>query len=542
MSASSSRLGRTLSRRTAVGAGLAGLAASPFLAPGAFARQQATPAPGGDTASGVQQALDALDGIVADAMDRSGVPGVAAAVVYQDEALAARGYGVASTETNAAVDADTIFQLASLSKPIASTIVASIVGDGDVSWDTPVVEHLPGFALHDPYPTREVTIRDMFCHRSGLPGHGGDVLEDMGYDRDEVFHRLRYLRPAYSFRAGYAYTNFGLTAGAVAATNAAGQEWEDAAAERLYGPAGMTRTSSRFDDFIGADNRAAGHVEVDGAWTPKYVREPDAQTPAGGVSSTATDMAQWMRLQLGNGTLDGSEIVPAEPLAETHRLQVIRTVVADPATDRAGFYGLGWNVSYDDRGAVQLSHSGAFALGAGTTVYLLPAEGLGITVLTNGAANGVAESIALGFLDVVRYGSVQHDYVTLLQPIFAADMLPDYFTDTDYTTPPAEQTPPQDAAAYTGTWHNRFSGPIEIAEDGSGGLTLSQGPADDPDTYALTHWDRDTFIYTPLGENENYPAPVTFAVGPDGVAVAMTVASLDAGGQGTFTREEATAP
>ncbi len=523
---------RRLSRRAAIGysGALAAGIAGARLSRAAAAQGTASPVAGG----GIAQALDALDGIVADAMDRSGVPGVAAAVVYQDEALATRGYGVASTETNAGVDGDTIFQLASLSKPIASTIVASIVGDGDVSWDTPVVEHLPGFALHDPYPTREVTIRDMLCHRSGLADHAGDVLEDMGYDRETVLHRLRYLRPEYSFRAGYAYTNFGFTAGAVAAANAAGQAWEDAAEARLYEPAGMTRTSSRFDDFITADNHASGHVEVDGAWVPKYVREPDAQSPAGGVSSTAADMAQWMRLQLGGGTLDGTGIVPTEPLAETHAPHSI-------ANPPVGFYGLGWLVSLDPTG-LRLSHSGAFALGAGTTVYLFPEEGLGITVLTNGAANGVAETIALGFLDVVRYGSVQHDYVTLLQPIFAADMLPDYVTDTDYTTPPAEQTPPQDASTYTGTWHNRFSGPIEIAEDGSGGLTLSQGPAGDPDVYPLTHWNRDTFIYTPIGENENYPAAVTFTIGPDGVASAMTVASLDAGGQGTFTREEDSAP
>jgi CubicO group peptidase (beta-lactamase class C family) len=542
---SSSRLSTVVSRRTAIQGVAGGVAATSLAAiapPSGLARQQATPAAADDiTPDMVQRGIDAIDGIAADAMDRTGVPGVSVAVVYQDEVLLTRGYGVASTETSAPVDADTIFQIASLSKPIASTIVAGIVGDGAVSWDTKIVDHLPEFALHEPWPTSQVTIRDMFSHRSGLADHAGDALEDMGYDRDTVLHRLRYLRPEYSFRAGYAYTNFGLTAGAVAASNAAGQAWEDAADSVLYQPAGMTRTSSRFDDFINADNHAAGHVEIDGAWVPKYVRDADAQSPAGGVSSTATDMARWLRLQLGGGTLDGTEIIPADALAETHRVQVIRTTVNDPSVDRAGFYGLGWNVSYDDHGAVQLSHSGAFGLGTGTAVYMYPAEGLGIAVLTNGAANGVAESIALGFLDVARLGSVQNDYVAIFGPIFAADMLPGYVTDVDYSTPPADALPPMDLSSYTGTWHNTFFGPIEIAADGDT-LTLSQGPADDPDTYSLAHWDRDIFVYTPVGENENHPAAVTFTIGPDGVASAMTVENLNLEHQGTFTRDEATAP
>ena len=533
-----SRLSHTFSRRAAIGTGVAGIAASPLVmgAPRAIARQQATPAAAdGVTPDMIQRGVAALDGIVADAMDRTGVPGVCAAVVSPDETLVARGYGIASTETNAPVDADTIFQLASLSKPLASTVVAGIVGDGGISWDAKITDQLPGFALHDPYPTREVTIRDMFCHRSGLADHAGDVLEDMGYDREEVFHRLRELRPEYSFRAGYAYTNFGLTVGAVAAANAAGQVWEDAAAERLYQPAGMTRTSSRFDDFINADNHAATHVEVDGSWQPKYVRNADAQSPAGGVSSTANDMARWMRLQLGNGTLDGTEIIAEAPLLQTHRPQVI----SSPPDQDAHFYGLGWNVTVVPEG-VRVSHSGAFALGAGTTVYLYPADGFGITVLTNGFPIGLAESIALAFNDMVRVGAVQHDYLTALAPTFQALAGPLYGAGVA-GDPPADPLPSRDPAAYTGTWHNRYSGPIEIAQDGDG-LTLTQGPADDPATYPLEHWDGDIFTYMPSGENANVRAAVTFTMGTDGVATAMTVENLDLQHQGTFTRDEATAP
>ena len=539
---SSSRLPRVLSRRAALQTGAAGVVAASGLAaalPGVHASQSATPAPAaqGITAERVAQAVDALDDLVTDAMEATGMPGLSVAVVYGDEVLATRGYGVTSTETNDPVDADTIFQLASLSKPLSSTVIASIVGEGLVNWDTEVTDHLPEFALYEPYVTSQVTIRDMFCHRSGLPHHAGDLLEDMGYDRDEVLHRLRYQRPASSFRSTYAYTNFGITAAAVAASNAAGTSWEDAADARLYQPAGMTRTSFRFDDFVNAENRAHGHMHIDGAWTPRYVRNADPQSPAGGVSSTANDMARWVRLHLGSGTLDGTEIVPAAALDETHRPQIINTEIADPAVDRAGFYGLGWNVSYDDHGGIQISHSGAFALGTGTAVFLRPADGLGIVVLTNGTAIGVAESVGFGFLDIARYGEVQFDYVPILGSYFANEMRPAYGLDIDYSTPPEQPLPAQDAATYTGTYENDLYGPIEIAEDG-GELTLSQGPVDDPDVYPLTHWDRDTFLYLPIGENANHTSAVTFTIGADGLASQVSLENLNIHGREAFTRPD----
>src|SRR5262245_19164453 len=110
---------------------------------------------------------------------------------------------------------------------------------------------------------------------------------------------------------------------------------------------------------------------------------------AGGASSSARDMAQWMRLYLGGGKVDGKQIIVADALAETYRPQMVSNPVRDPATDCTGFYGLGWNVNYDELGRVKLSHSGAFDLGAASTVYLLPAEQLGIVILTNAAPIGV---------------------------------------------------------------------------------------------------------------------------------------------------------
>src|SRR5208282_643540 len=145
---------------------------------------------------------------------------------YMDEVIYLKGFGVREVDAPAAVGPDTIFQLASVSKPIAATVVAALVGDGVIGWDDPIVRHDPGFEMYDPWVTRQVTLRDMFAHRSGLPDHAGDLLEDMGWDRDAILYRLRYQKPGSSFRSHYAYTNFGFTEAAVAAAKASGQSWE----------------------------------------------------------------------------------------------------------------------------------------------------------------------------------------------------------------------------------------------------------------------------------------------------------------------------
>ena len=158
--------------------------------------------------------------------------------------------------------------------------------------------------MFDPWVTREITIRDFYAHRSGLPQHSGDLLEDLGFTRRDILRRLRYQRPNTSFRSDYAYTNFGMTEAGVAAVKAYGLEWEDASEEKLYKPLGMNSTSSRYADFLARPDKALGHVLINGKWVQKYKRDPDTQSPAGGASSSVNDLAKWMRLQLAEGKFE----------------------------------------------------------------------------------------------------------------------------------------------------------------------------------------------------------------------------------------------
>jgi CubicO group peptidase (beta-lactamase class C family) len=484
----------------------------------------------------VEAALPQLQKLAEDALQRSGIPGMAIAVVYMDEIIYLKGFGVREEGTPAAVGPDTVFQLASLSKPIAATVVAALVGDGVVAWDDPVTRHDPGFEMYDPWVTRQVTLRDMLAHRSGLPDHAGDLLEDIGYDRAEILRRLRCQKPDSSFRSHYAYTNFGFTEAAVAAAMASGKSWEDLSAERLYRPLGMTHASSRFADFAASASRAHGHVREDGKWVAKYTRDPYAQSPAGGVSASTRDMAMWLRLQLGGGKFGGKQIVAAEALAETHRPQIVRTPPQNPGVDHAGFYGLGWNIDYDLEGRVHWGHSGGFDLGAATCVNLLPAQQLGIVALTNTQPIGVPEAVNRSFLDLVLTGKVEKDWLTLYGQLMATALAPNYGTAIDYTKPPAQPSAALPSTAYVARYRNDLFGPIEIIADDQG-LWIKLGPQQQP--YPMQHFDRDVFTYQPVGENAAGRSAVTFTIAPDQKATAVMVENLDVNGQGTFPREAA---
>lgn len=484
------------------------------------------------TRAKVDTAVSQLDGVVQDAMRRSGVPGVAVGVVYDDKVLYLKGFGTRKVGTKDRVGADTVFQLASVSKPLASTVVAAAVGKKTVGWDDPVVKYNPGFALKDPWVSSHVTLADLFSHRSGLPDHAGDLLEDLGYDRSYILNHLRY-EPLAPFRAHYAYTNFGLTEAAVATARAAGTTWEKLSADKVYRPLGMNSTSSSFADYEKADNKATLHVKTDGTWRATYVRDPDAQSPAGGASSTVRDMTKWLRLQLANGKFEGRQVVDADALEETHLPHIMSEPPHSPA-GRAGFYGLGWNVSYDDQGRLKLGHSGAFALGAATNVALLPSEKLGIVVLTNGEPIGVPEAISTTFLDTAQTGGPTVDWLTFLGPIFKQATEGER-SPVDYSKPPASPAPAKATSTYTGTYANDYYGPLTVSAQG-GALTMQLGPK--KQRFPLHHYNGDTFSYRTTGENAVGLSGVTFTVGSGGRADKVRVENLNTTGLGTFTRSD----
>jgi CubicO group peptidase (beta-lactamase class C family) len=463
-------------------------------------------------------------------MQKTGVPGVAVAVVYQDKVVYLQGFGVRKSGDDAPVDAQTVFQLASLSKPIASTIVASLVGKHEVDWDSKIVKLDPAFKLSDPTVTAQLTIRDLLSHRSGLPTSAGDALEDLGFTRPEIIPQMRLLTLTGKFRKTFQYSNFGYTEGAIAASNAVRERWEDLAKQRLFQPLGMTSTSYRYSDYQDTANKAAIHVIINGKAVARYHRDPDAEAPAGAASSSVRDLAEWLRLQLADGRWKGQSIVAADALKETHSPQIQKGT--NHETGKPSYYGLGWDVDYDSANRLILSHSGAFFLGTGTTVKFSPSEQLGIIVLTNAMPTGLAEATANRFFDLYHYGAPKQDWLKIFADAFKKmiDQSNNETTDYSKVAPPPSPVPSKPFSAYVGTYSNNYYGRIEITEQ-SGSLWMRL-----PDTgalYTLSHWNGDTFTYRFEAEQ---------GIGTRGVVFTLTgaprvsIENLALEGNGVFAR------
>lgn len=485
-----------------------------------------------ELARAVGDAIPRIETYAAEAMDRTNLPGLGLAVVFRDEAMLMRGFGTRRAGEDLPVDANTVFQLASLSKPMTSTVLAAAVDRGGIGWRDPVADHGAGLVLSDPWLTRHVGIADLLSHRSGLPDHAGDLLEDLGFSRETILKKLALLEPAYPFRAGYAYTNFGFTAAAEAAARAADRPWPELARDLVFRPLGMESSSFRFADYRDAENRADIHVRMDGGhWRPLYQRDPDPQAPAGGLSTNLRDYARWMRMQLADGRFGGKTIVSPGALAETRRPHVQKGY--DPETHRASYYALGWGVDSKEATGFRLSHSGAFDLGVRTAVYLYPDAELGIAVFTNGGSHGVPEAIAFAFEDMVFRGVVRRDWIAFAEKQFALMSAEFHAYEVDPDSRPADPDAAADFERYTGTYRNAYFGPLEVraTEDG---LAFRLGQPDKE--FELKPWDGDTFLFQPRGENAGGPGTVRFERPAGETAERVRIPYFDELGMGTFVR------
>jgi CubicO group peptidase (beta-lactamase class C family) len=473
----------------------------------------------------VRSELPAFERYVIQSQARTRVPGLSVAVVAGDQVVYLKGFGVRRIGGGAPVTPDTVFQLASVSKPVASTVVAGLVGRGVVRWDARIAALIPGFRMSLPATTANVTVRDMLCHRSGLPEFAGDVLVDVGFSRHELMLRTRFIALEAPLRTHYAYSNVGYTIGAAAAARPTDIAWEDVSEAILYQPLRMRSTSSRYADFLDAGNRADPHVRSGSTWVPRIPpNDDDAESPAGGVSSSARDMASFLRLQLRNGQFEGRTVIAPRALDETRIPQI---------STGSGSYGLGWNVGTDSAGRLRLNHSGAFNSGAATVITFYPTEDVGIVVLTNSFPIGLPEALAEGFSDLIFKGAIQRDYVSLFGEFYAhfwQSIIDQYPL---YPPPPVPAPPARPLAYYVGTYASDLYGAAEVVRTVQG-LAVRLGPK--RVTYPLHHYSGDLFLFLPVGENAYVPSGARFGFAGPGPARTLTIDYYNTEGRGTLIR------
>jgi CubicO group peptidase (beta-lactamase class C family) len=463
-----------------------------------------------------------------------GVPGMAVAIVENGRVTLARGYGTRRLGKNAPVDADTIFQLGSVGKAFTTAALAVLVDRGRIAWDDPVTRHIPWFQMYDPWVTREMTVVDLLVHRSGLGLGAGDLMfvPRSTLSRAETVRRLRHIRPATSFRSGYAYDNVLYVVAGQLIEEVTGKTWERFMREEVLVPAGMNTATSDRASRRRTLNRAWPHARRDGpmhgmgtqqalddSGRAEFDPELGANAaPAGGVAASANDMGRWIAIQLARGALpQGSGRLFSEAASRqmwTPRVHLPITPSPGPtaaATPQFNGYALGW-MERDYRGRRLVMHTGA-VFGAQAIVMLIPEGNVGFSVMINCEDGEAALGIAYELLDHYL-GQPRYDWAAAWQEVVRQrDERAVTRLKQQTGTMPAPGGPSLPLERYAGAFVDAWYGEVAITHrDGRLTMDFKQTPGM---TGGLTHWQYDTFRVDwrdPLIE----PAYVTFALRADG--------------------------
>jgi CubicO group peptidase (beta-lactamase class C family) len=495
-----------------------------------------SPTPPGDR-------LAALEDYAKTAQSQWSIPGMAIAIVKDDQVVYAKGFGVKRVGGSDPVGPDTVFEIGSTSKAFTAAVVAMQVDDGKVGWTDRVVDHLPSFAMRDPWVTREFRVADLMAQHSGMPAYAGDGMAFLGFPADHIVARMKLIEPVTSFRSEFAYVNnlFLVAADLVHATS--GQTWAENVQHRVFDPLGMKSSSSGQESFAAASDAAAPHKIVGGAVTAFAAGAPQlawAYTygPAGGINSSVRDMAQWLRMLLGNGTFGDKQIVSAD------NLRVVmspHTVVNFPSSGplagtplglAQNFYCAGW-LSTDARPNRIVWHNGDNNF-MHAAIGVIPDDHAGIVILTNLGGTSLAEAVMWRFYDL-EAGNPEHDWSADFHQAWGDQQKA---AQAPFVQPVADASPPQPLDRYAGTFGNPVYGDLRVETDGTG-LWLVAGPK--RLKMLLVPRSRDTFVAsTPeldafLGES----GFATFAFGGDGKVASVTLSQFADVDGGRFTAKPA---
>jgi len=319
-----------------------------------------------------------FDAYVTAALRTWKVPGLALAIVRNDSVIYAKGYGVRELGQSSPVTARTLFAIGSASKAFTAASIAMLVDEGKLRWDDAATRYLPNLQLYDPYATRELSIRDLLSHRSGL-ARGDLVWYGTEFDRDEILRRVRFLQPSWSFRAQFGYQNIMYLAAGQIVGRAAGTTWDDFVKRRLFAPLGMESSVTSIRPLSSMADVATPHAEIEDTVRVVPWRNIDNIAPAGSINSNVLDMAQWVRLQLGKGKFGGTQLISSAQIEEMHtphtiiRWEPIWKVLFPEANFFE--YGLGWFLQ-DYRGKKVVHHGGNID-GMSALVTMIPSDNFG---------------------------------------------------------------------------------------------------------------------------------------------------------------------
>jgi CubicO group peptidase (beta-lactamase class C family) len=437
--------------------------------------------------------IQAVAAIVNEALHKFEAPGAAVGIVRAGEVIHLAGYGRRDREAGRPVTPDTLFAIGSCSKAFTAAAIGALVEEGKMSWDDPVRKHLPGFRLRDPLADRDVTMRDLLGHRTGVVRHDILWLVHPHWGRDEVIRRACLLRQDRPFRSEFGYNNLQYLMAGEASARAAGTTWEKLVRTRLLAPLGMKDSNLSTTELVKSPDFAQTYARKNGDGPVEAIgpRNIDNVAPAGAINSSAREMTAWLRLLLGEGGFEGKRLLkPAtvralfKPVATLPPGTEIEKVFKGVSVQTT--YGLGWRIM-DYRGRRMVSHGGAID-GYRALVVLLPEQRIGIVVLSNLGGEWVPEAIAYRLADLLL-GAEERDWLGSWQTLSGS--VREEQRKRERAVVKERKTGTRPALAidrYAGTFEEPAHGTITIRHD-NGKLSAHWGRYSLP----LEHWHHDTW-------------------------------------------------
>ena len=357
-----------------------------------------------------------IEQAITQAMSTFQVPGAAVAIIKDNKVVMSKGFGVVEHGKSAQVTSDTLFGIASNTKAMTAALLANLVDEGKLTWQTKVIDIIPEFQMPDAYVTREFTITDLLAHNSGLGKGAGDLMiwPHTTLTNADVIKGIKYLPEASSFRSEFAYDNLLYIVGGEVIARITGQTWNEVVQASIFTPLGMKNTRAAFS-LIDESNKnvARAHVPLKGKLNVVGGNFIERFGAAASVASSANDMSLWLQTQLNKGAyaIKQDEKSPRLFSAEQSRFmwqaRTILPVTAEATQqDKTHFaaYGLGWFMK--DYHGVKLLHHGGGILGMVSKVVLVPEEELAMVILTNQqssfAVNAIYHQILNEYLELPK--------------------------------------------------------------------------------------------------------------------------------------------
>lgn len=430
-------------------------------------------------------ALAGLDAAIEAALADQKIPGAAVGVVVGDEVVLLKGYGLRDLERKLPMTPDTLMPIASVTKQFTVSALGTLVRRGKLDWDAPVRDYLPEFRLHDDYATLRATPRDLVTHRIGLPRHD---LAWFGSDltREQLYGRLRHMPFSRDIRTRFQYNNFMYMTAGLLGGRVAGSSWEDLVRQSLFEPLGMKRSNFSLDTLKSDADHATGYqLDAERRLIPDAYESAETMGPTGGINSSAREMASYLRMMLSGGSYGGKRVLLK---ADVDAMMQPTMPIGPSPFSEIGFQSYGMGLFVHTYRGHQVAQHGGNMPGAAAAVHMVPAERIGVVVLTNRSAGRLRDGLALEVIDrllgmpsagmIARFGEMEKKALAGEEQAKSAGV-----SNRKPDTRPAHAL-----SAYAGEYAHPGYGPLRVSESG-GRLQLAYHGFVTP----LDHWHYEVF-------------------------------------------------